>query len=335
MSEGTNQRAELPAIYAATMAVMTEVQDIGKNRRMPKEAHVGEYAYRSNEDVQQAISAAFRACRIATQSRDVHLEQVQTKVAGRNGDTVWTSVFVTITYMFTSLDDGSTLEFAVAGEGRDNSDKATNKAFTAAHKIAVTQLFEVAYGALDPDSERPMIYQADEDRPPPPPQEDKRTPAQRAAQEAYEARRNAGMSQQQAVSRGEQDARQTAQSQPADPDPVGSATGLLQQEMGAAPVEQNGTTSDPAVLDKLAGQILTRAARDSVQADSRGEQTKPSGEAQYNRCKAAIAAAQATSDRTRINKVVLKASEEGLLGLQIDGHVVGQLLSAARGTAVS
>jgi hypothetical protein len=319
MPEGTNTTEAAPAIYAAAIAVMGMVKAIGKDHNMPAEARVGEYAYRSNEDVQEAIAAAFRECAIATQSRDLVLTQAQTSVQGRNGSTLWTSVWVTITYQFTSLEDGSFLEFTAAGEGRDNSDKATNKAMTAAHKTALTQLFEVAYNAPDPERERPMTVQEDAYRPAPPPQADNRTDAQRKAEADYQARRSAPQDANAA------DPARPAQARPADPDPVGTATRNLQQGMDAQPV--NGVLE----LEQQATRVLATAHRDYVRADM-GHKIHQPTDAQRERAQNALVAIGAAKDRDHANRIVLQCQTEGLLLFTVGGDPVAASLAAARNT---
>lgn len=56
-----------------------------------------------------------------------------------------------VTYELTHAASGTSLRVATVGEGSDTLDKATNKAFTAAEKIALRQAFLLATGDDDPD----------------------------------------------------------------------------------------------------------------------------------------------------------------------------------------
>jgi hypothetical protein len=342
MSETGQQDGPTPpataAVWAAILGVMERVTVIGKNRQMPESARVGEYKYRANEDVQDAVSGAFREHTLMTQSRDITLTQTQTNVAGARGTTVWTSVFVTLTYRFTSLIDGSWVEFAVAGEGRDNSDKATNKAMTAAHKTALLQAFELAFTVTDPDSERPVIHQEDQYRPEPPAKSDKRTDAQRQAEEAYAARRRAntapaGDNVPDEVQRGEegQDDRAMAQSRPVQGDPLAEATAAIEREMNATPVESTGATNDPAEIDTRATAALARAHRDSTQGDSGAPRQARTVE-ESQRLADAYRAGSAATSRHTVNRIILAASGESLLCMRIEGQPLAQHLSAMRNT---
>ena len=66
--------------------------------------------------------------------------------------------------------DGSSISCTVMGEGRDTSDKATNKAMAVAHKYALLQTFCIPtedIGQDDPDAETPEPVQPRQDARPP------------------------------------------------------------------------------------------------------------------------------------------------------------------------
>lgn len=313
--ENTAAPAATPAIYAAVMGVMADVRAIGKNRTMPPEAKVGEYAYRSAEDVENAVAASFREHMIMTQSTITRAEYTENTVSSQRGTTVWTSCRLTVRFRFTSLVDGSFVEFEAPGEGRDNSDKATGKAMTSAHKSAVTTAFEVAYHHADPEAERPMVTQAHADRPAPPPAPDNRTDAQRQAEEAYRQRRAAGVA---------------AQTRPADPDPLARATADLQDGLNAQPIGSN-PVQQAFDLDKMAHAALSRASKIVVENDLKGKSFEPQNDQQAARCRDAIRAAEAAPSRAEVNKIILQAEKEGLLHITVDSAAVGYRLNAARG----
>lgn len=58
---------------------------------------------------------------------------------------------VVVDYSFIAPDE-SAVTMRFAGEGRDTSDKATNKAFQQALKYGLIQMFQIATGEVDPDA---------------------------------------------------------------------------------------------------------------------------------------------------------------------------------------
>lgn len=90
----------------------------------------------------------------------------------------WTNALLTIKYTFYTV-DGSWISCTTIGEGRDNSDKAHNKAMSAALKYALMQMFLVPTEDLvDQDDERPGDV-------------DKNPPAEKLAQKAQELKNHA------------------------------------------------------------------------------------------------------------------------------------------------
>lgn len=67
-------------------------------------------------------------------------ETAFTKTNEYNKETRWLHVYLKVMFTFYAL-DGSKVVVVTSGEALDNSDKATNKAMSAAHKYALIQLF--------------------------------------------------------------------------------------------------------------------------------------------------------------------------------------------------
>jgi len=148
-----------PAILAAIAAVMKSVTYIPKAGQYGKEGdRGGTYKFRKFEDTAAALGQAFRDHLIFVQSEVISREIAEPEkkpYSTGSGYTMWTQVFVTVRYRFTSLVDGSVLTAEAAGEGKDSSDKASSKAMTMAMKYALTQAFMIATDDPDPDSQRP------------------------------------------------------------------------------------------------------------------------------------------------------------------------------------
>lgn len=145
-----------PHIYEAMAALMDKVKNVPKDGQAP--AAAGGYKFRGVEQLTQVVGDAARSVEIMLQSEIHTVPQVAQAPVTANGKTlIWTSVHLVMTYHFTSLRDGSKLTFEAAGEGRDNSDKATAKAMSVALKYALGQALLIGTGDEDPDAERPGI----------------------------------------------------------------------------------------------------------------------------------------------------------------------------------
>lgn len=145
-----------PAILAAVAAVMRAVTYVPKAGQYD-DGRSTKYAFRKFEDTAAALGNAFREHEIFVQSEILSRTTDTDKKPYGKGDgyTLWTQVFVTVRYSFTSLVDGSRLEVSAIGEGKDSSDKASAKAMTMAMKSALTQGFMIATDDPDPDASRP------------------------------------------------------------------------------------------------------------------------------------------------------------------------------------
>lgn len=159
-AQDENTSTAVPAILAAVAAVMQQVTYVKKAGQYEsgRGQNKIEYTFRKFEDTAAALGIAFREHKIFVQSEVVERtvgEFDKKPYSTGSGYTVWTSVFVTVRYTFTSLIDGSTLSVSAAGEGKDSSDKASAKAMTMAMKSALTQGFMIATDDPDPDSTRP------------------------------------------------------------------------------------------------------------------------------------------------------------------------------------
>lgn len=145
-----------PKILAAVAAVMQQVTYVPKAGQYDG-GRSGSYSFRRFEDTAAALGQAFRDHGVFVQSRVISRERSEDKKPFKEGSgyTMWTSVWVTMEYVFTSLEDGTKLAVGSIGEGKDSSDKASAKAMTMAMKSALTQAFMIATDDPDPDSERP------------------------------------------------------------------------------------------------------------------------------------------------------------------------------------
>lgn len=144
-------------ILSAIAKVMTDVIGIAKAGEMKQSGKV-QYNFQRYEDMAAAVGRAFREHGVATQTvltgtPSIHHFDKPTQA----GKTMWTWVQLTMRFVFTSLVDGSTFTVEAVGEGLDSSDKATNKAMTAAYKNALRIAFTLSTGDDDPDATRPQV----------------------------------------------------------------------------------------------------------------------------------------------------------------------------------
>lgn len=128
-------------IYKSILAIMSEIGAIEKTRS----GDGIKYNFRGVEDVLYCFHPllikhnVFCAPKVIRESSETFLN--------KNGNTSF-RVSLTIEHVFYS-DDGSSVSATTTGEGIDTSDKATNKAMSAAFKYAFFELFCVPTAAVE------------------------------------------------------------------------------------------------------------------------------------------------------------------------------------------
>ena len=133
-------------IHEALVAVMAEVEAIGKNKDNKQQG----FKYRGIDDAYNAIQPllAKHGVFCLPNVKDVVREERQSK----SGGNLLYSV-ATIEYKFMAA-DGSEVALTVVGEGMDSGDKSMNKAMAVAHKYAIMQMFCIPTEDMpDPDKE--------------------------------------------------------------------------------------------------------------------------------------------------------------------------------------
>lgn len=131
-------------VVDALVAVSADVGVVGKDREMSQGQ---KYAYRSIEQITPRVHAAFIAHGVVCSPRVVTAEYRD--VATKSGGTMREAT-LTVEYTFSTAD--SSLVACVMGEATDSSDKASNKALTAAWKNALVQVLCIPVeSADDPD----------------------------------------------------------------------------------------------------------------------------------------------------------------------------------------
>ena len=157
------QATEAHGIVAALLAVSQAVGVVPKGKKM--EDGPARYAYRSIEQITPLVHGAFIECGVVCAPEVI--ESQHTSGHGKNQN--MRQAIMRVRYRFTAL-DGSHIDAVVQGEALDTSDKASNKALTAAWKQALVQTLCIPLeDADDPDHDSPQHGTA------------KKAPAKRAA----------------------------------------------------------------------------------------------------------------------------------------------------------
>jgi hypothetical protein len=133
-------------IHKALSTAIGALPPIGKNSRI--QGSGPSYNYRGIDDLMPAVRKVFADIGIHAASSFTVLSDGEVTV-GRSG-AIWTRVVVQGCFTFYAT-DGSSVEVSTIGEGRDNGDKAYNKAMTVAWKYALVQALAVSDGD-DPDA---------------------------------------------------------------------------------------------------------------------------------------------------------------------------------------
>ena len=146
---------DAPKIYAAIAAIMAEGVWVGKN----KQASGGgpAYAFRSVDDVVRVLQP-FMAKHGVTVTQRV-IEREREAYQSKSGSSM-VSVRLLVEHQF-SASDGSFVIATTLGEANDTSDKASNKAMTAAFKYALVHTFMI------PISEPDDLEESHHEPPPP------------------------------------------------------------------------------------------------------------------------------------------------------------------------
>ena len=130
---------ETPKVFAAISAVTGALAQVGiaKDRKTTGGAS---FSFRGIDDVYNALSgllARHKLCMLPN-VKSVRYEERATKNGG-----IVTYCFLEMTFTFASGEDGSTFQVSTLGEAMDSSDKATNKAMSAAMKYAALMSFAI------------------------------------------------------------------------------------------------------------------------------------------------------------------------------------------------
>lgn len=135
-------------IYKAMLAIQNEIDAIGKNKTNAQQG----FKFRGIDDVYNTVHPLLSKYGVFSVPR-VTNSKYETYVNAKGNRA--TSVYLAVEYTFYA-EDGSSVVCAVASEGTDYADKATNKAMSFAHKYAILQIFSIPTDdIIDGDADSP------------------------------------------------------------------------------------------------------------------------------------------------------------------------------------
>lgn len=131
-------------VYQAINAVQSDLckEGISKNRKNQMQ----KYNFRGIDDVFNALSPLLSKHKLCILPRMISREVVERSTA-RGGVLFYVTLHAE--FDFVSSDDASKHTVSVFGEAMDSSDKATNKAMSAAYKYACFQAFSIPTESMD------------------------------------------------------------------------------------------------------------------------------------------------------------------------------------------
>jgi hypothetical protein len=145
---GPSGGIQILTLMPRLMAAVGTVEKDGKNEQQ-------RYKFRAWEDVARRVQAACAAVGVTVVST---IERARVDVAGKtqSGASIYRAEIRMRVYLYAP--DGSCIWTDRIGEGLDSSDKAANKAETAATKYALIHALLIGEGGEDADEQTPEVY---------------------------------------------------------------------------------------------------------------------------------------------------------------------------------
>lgn len=145
--------ADQASVYAKIAAVQGELAQTGISK--DSENSFDRYKFRGIDAVYNALAPLLAKHGLCVLPRIIERESVERQ--SRKGEPMF-YVTVAAEFDFVSADDGSTHTVRTYGEAMDRSDKATNKAMSAAYKYAAFMAFAIpTEGDNDADASTPEV----------------------------------------------------------------------------------------------------------------------------------------------------------------------------------
>lgn len=144
------------SVYQKIAAVQAELAKVGISKSRKNQTPGAQYNFRGIDEVYNTLAPLMAENGLCILPRIVEHSLTQ-RGQTRNGNAIYSAV-VTAEFDFVSADDGSVHVVRTMGEAMDSSDKATNKAMSAAYKYAALMTFAIpTEGDNDADAHTPEV----------------------------------------------------------------------------------------------------------------------------------------------------------------------------------
>lgn len=144
------------SVYAKIAAVQGELAAVGISKSRTNQTPGQNYNFRGIDEVYNTLAPMMAKHGLCILPRIVE-HSLTERGKTRNGNAIYSAV-VTAEFDFVSADDGSVHVVRTMGEAMDSSDKATNKAMSAAYKYAALMTFAIpTEGDNDADAHTPEV----------------------------------------------------------------------------------------------------------------------------------------------------------------------------------
>ncbi len=153
----TTKQTEKPeTVYQKIAKVQAELAKVGISKSRKNQTPGAQYNFRGIDEVYNTLAPLMAEHGLCILPRIVE-HSLSERGKTRNGNTIYGAI-VTAEFDFVSADDGSIHVVRTMGEAMDSSDKATNKAMSAAYKYAALMTFAIpTEGDNDADAHTPEV----------------------------------------------------------------------------------------------------------------------------------------------------------------------------------
>ncbi len=152
----SDTKKPLQSVYAKIAIVQAELAKVGISKSRKNQTPGAQYNFRGIDEVYNTLAPLMAEHGLCILPRVVD-HQLSKRGETRNGNAIHAAV-VTVEFDFVSADDGSIHVVRTMGEAMDSSDKATNKAMSAAYKYAALMTFAIpTEGDNDAEAHTPEV----------------------------------------------------------------------------------------------------------------------------------------------------------------------------------
>lgn len=141
MNAPAKVKPPVETVYQKIAAVQAALAKVGIGKTRQNETPGQNYKFRGIDEIYNTLAPMMAEHGLCVLPRIVEHELTARGTTSR-GNTIWSAV-VTAEFDFVSADDGSIHVVRTMGEAMDSSDKATNKAMSAAYKYAALMTFAI------------------------------------------------------------------------------------------------------------------------------------------------------------------------------------------------